>query len=207
MERFKYYYKKEKDLISNLLKNYRSDIELNSFEELYKEVNSIDISASDRTYYITPLITSLLINIGINPLLHLKEVPSYYMQGVDITNVDIPDNITSIGEYAFYDSKVKNIKLSKNLFIIKGGAFFDCTELQSIIFPSSLEQIDQDAFFNCNKLKDIRYEGTVKQLDSNVIIETDGNAPLFENIITCKYGKVIAYINNWTDEITWNRVK
>lgn len=207
MESFKHYYKKEKDLISNLLRNYGSDIELNNFEELYKEVNSIDETASGRTYYITPLITSLLISIGINPLLYLKEVPSYYMQGLDIANIAIPDNITSIGEYAFYDSKVKNIKLSKNLSIIKGGAFFDCIELQNIFFPSSLKQIDQDAFHKCIELKDIRYEGTVKQLDNNVIIEIEGNHPLFENVITCKNGKVIADVDGWTDELKWNRVK
>lgn len=116
MKNFKEYYRREKDLISKLLKEYKSDIESNNFEDLYKEVKSIS-------------------------------------------------------------------------------------------FPSSLKQIDQDAFFNCNKLKDIRYEGTIKQLDSNVIIEIDGNAPLFENVIFCKDGKVIADVDGWTDELKWNRVK
>ena len=207
MEDFKYYYKKEKDLISKLLKNYKLDIESNNFEALYKEVNSIDEIDTGRTHYITSLITTLLINIGINPLLYLKEVPKYYMSDLDNVNVDIPDNITSIGEYAFSFSDIKSIKLSKNLSTIKGGAFYNCTKLQNISLPSSLKQIDQDVFFNCSGLKDIKYEGTIRQLDSNVIIEIDGNYTFLENIISCKDGKVIANINDWTEELKWNRVK
>lgn len=207
MKDFKYYYKKEKELISKLLKEYKSDIESNNFESLYKEVNNIDETVSNRAYYVTPLITTLLMNIGINPLLYLKEVPSYYMQGLDIANIIIPDNITSIGEFAFYGSKIESVKLPSNLLTIKNGAFFGCTNLQSISFPSSLKQIDQDAFHKCIELKNIKYEGTIRQLDSNVIIEIDGNHPLFESTIICKNGKVVADINNWTNELTWSRVK
>ena len=198
----------EKKLIEKFLSTQADNINNNNWEKFYNDLYQFD--HAELSHYrdnITPLITHILINIGINPLLYLKEVPDSYAQDLNITNIDIPNNITSIGMYAFDASSLVTVNLSDNLEKIKCGAFYNCTDLQSISFPSSLKQIDQDVFYNCKNLKNIRYEGTIKQFDSNVIIEIDNNDPLFENIISCKDGKIIADINNWTDEITWNRVK
>lgn len=71
----------------------------------------------------------------------LTEIPSYLFGEVyDLTNVILPNTITSIGERAFYD----------------------CCGLESIIIPESVIDIAVNAFEDCYYLIDITFEGKTK---------------------------------------------
>ena len=61
-----------------------------------------------------------------------------------LTSVTIPDSVTSIGNYAFYD----------------------CTGLKSVTIGSGVTSIGVDAFFGCAYLKDVYYEGSEDQWNS-----------------------------------------
>lgn len=76
----------------------------------------------------------------------------------DIKKVEIPNSITSIGEYAFYECKnLKSITFGENsqLEIIGSSAFRFCNGLESIVIPDSVKRIDSIAFSNCKNLKSI----------------------------------------------------
>ncbi len=73
-----------------------------------------------------------------------------------ITSIIIPNSVTSIGDYAFANcSSLASISLSENLMLIKKQAFYGCTKLQKLDIPASVEYIFQEAFNGCNSLSEI----------------------------------------------------
>ena len=66
---------------------------------------------------------------------------SLYIQGEEVTNLEIPEGVTSIGRYAFAG----------------------CSGLTSVIISESVTSIGEDAFYNCLGIKSMNYLGTISQ--------------------------------------------
>ena len=59
-----------------------------------------------------------------------------------ITEIVLPEGMTSIGDYAFADcSKVKEVIIPDSVISIYGGAFANCTELAYLRIPKSVKYI------------------------------------------------------------------
>ena len=70
--------------------------------------------------------------------------------------VEIPNNVTTIGIYAFSGcTGLTNITLPDSLTTINQNAFAGCTGLTNITFPNSLTTIDQNTFGGCTSLTEI----------------------------------------------------
>lgn len=85
-----------------------------------------------------------------------------------ITNVNVSDSVTIIGDGAFasnnnYFSKLTNINIPNSVIKIGYNAFDNCVSLMSIIIPDSVESIGLQAFFGCINLKEIHYWGGESQ--------------------------------------------
>ena len=77
----------------------------------------------------------------------------------------IPDNITSIGKYAFRGNEtVKKIIMSDSVKMIDKFAFAHCPNLEEIIFSRNLETIGDNAFLKCRKLKEVSFPDSLKNL-------------------------------------------
>ena len=63
------------------------------------------------------------------------------------SDVEIPDGVTAIGEYAFYDKKVQRVSLPDSVTKIGDSAFSRST-LTDINFPEGLQTIGNGAFQN-----------------------------------------------------------
>ena len=73
-----------------------------------------------------------------------------------IEKVEIPDTVTEIGSYAFYEWRnLENVVMSKKITKIGESAFWNCSSLTSITIPSSVASIGKDAFWNCGGLTSI----------------------------------------------------
>ena len=70
----------------------------------------------------------------------------------DLTEVNLPDSITDIGEACFTNSGIKSIVVPKNLKKIKMGTFSDCKALTSVTLPEVLVEIGDCAFDGCKSL-------------------------------------------------------
>ena len=93
-----------------------------------------------------------LLQAGVNPLNELPRVlPDMFNRAGVLTELELPENITSI---------MRN-------------AFKDCYMLKKIVLPASLETIDNTSFKGCYELEEIIYKGTAKQFMNNIEPTTD----------------------------------
>lgn len=70
-----------------------------------------------------------------------------------LTYVNLPDTLTSIGNYAFNGcTSLTEITLPASLTSIGQDAFYGCTSLSSIVLPEGLTAIAQSAFAICSAL-------------------------------------------------------
>ena len=83
-----------------------------------------------------------------------------------IEEVEIPDTVTEIGNYAFHNfRKVKKINIPKSVTNIGEEAFFYCISLTSITIPDSVISIGKNAFEHCISLTSIAIPGSVTSIE------------------------------------------
>ncbi len=78
-----------------------------------------------------------------------------------LTEITIPNSVTSIGENAFCSSGLTSITIPNSVTTIGYGAFADCSNLTEITIPNSVTTIDFHAFSNCSSLTEITIPNSV----------------------------------------------
>lgn len=74
----------------------------------------------------------------------------------NITSVNIPNSVSSIGEYAFnYCAAMTNITIPNSVESIGHNAFRDCVSLTEITIPGSVNKLETSLFYNCTKLQNV----------------------------------------------------
>ena len=88
-----------------------------------------------------------------NPLYYAKNL---YLNGELVTDLIIPEGVTSIGSYAFSGySSLTSVTISEGVTSIGSSAFSYCISLTSVTIPSSVTSIGTYAFYSCWALKDV----------------------------------------------------
>ena len=84
------------------------------------------------------------------------------------------NNVTSIGDYAFYGNyEITSITIPDNITSIGWCSFAECGGLTEITIPGSITSIGEGAFEECAELVDVWYSGTEE--DKENISFADGN--------------------------------
>ena len=65
---------------------------------------------------------------------------------------EIPQGITGIGAYAFYDADVTQVVLPEGLSYVSTNSFVNCRNLASAVFPAGISEVGEDAFSGCENL-------------------------------------------------------
>ena len=85
-----------------------------------------------------------------NPLCYAKHL--YSDENTEITNLVIPNSVTSINSYAFYYcSGLTSVTIPNSVTSIGNSAFSDCSGLTSVTIGSGVNEIKYGAF-NCDNL-------------------------------------------------------
>ena len=89
-------------------------------------------------------------DVASNPMYYADNL---YIKGELVTDLVIPDSVTSIGNYTFYNcSGLTSITIPDSVTSIGNSAFSGCSGLTSITIPSSVTSIGSDAFYDCTSL-------------------------------------------------------
>lgn len=110
-------------------------------------------------------------------------------------DVEIPEGITMISDYAFWYSKLKSVKIpygvtelgtevfadcynlesveiANSVTSIGSWSFSSCSSLRKVEIPSSVTSIGDYAFFNCNNLIDIDIPSSVTTIGRSAFEDT-----------------------------------
>ena len=85
-----------------------------------------------------------------------------------VTKVTLPDGLESIGYGAFRGMKMSEIKIPDTVTSISSYAFADCTALKEITLPESITTIGHRAFAGCTSLEEITLPGNVTTVGTDV---------------------------------------
>ena len=99
-------------------------------------------------------------NIYANPLYYAKHL--YSNETTEITNLIIPNSVTSIEYGAFYGcSALISVTIPNSVTSIGESTFEGCSGLTSVTIPNSVTSIGIYAFFNCSGLTSITIPNSV----------------------------------------------
>ena len=80
-----------------------------------------------------------------------------------LTNVDIPECVTKIGDNAFYScTELKTVTIPDSVESIGEQAFCGCANLTGVVIPSSVKSIGDSAFAFCGNLANVTISNGIK---------------------------------------------
>ncbi len=120
-----------------------------------------------------------------------KQCFGHYPGGIGITSVDIPENVTVIGDEAFmFCTELKDVKIGSSVSSI-GELAFNMTGMKNLILPASVETIGDNAFSHNRNLERITCMGVTPPVGKSLFNVSD-NYDDFDMI----YHQAILFVPN-----------
>ena len=118
-----------------------------------------------------------------------------------LNNLTLPNSITSIGIQAFRDcSALTNVTLPNSITSIASQTFQDCSALTNITLPNSLISIGETAFFGCNELSSITLPNSLTSIGTSAFYQCSALSSLsLPNSLTSIETSAFAYCSALTN--------
>ena len=89
-----------------------------------------------------------------NNITSIGEYAFYFIKG--LTSITIPNSVTSIGEHAFHGCDLTSITIPNSVTTIGKDAFLSCINLTSVVIPHTLiDKLPNGIFWYCPNLEAI----------------------------------------------------
>lgn len=98
---------------------------------------------------------------GWNPLYYAHNL---YLNGTLVTDLEIPEGITKIGNEAFSGGNFTSVSIPNSVKSIGNRAFWGCSNLSSVTIPSAVTSIGDYAFWQCYDLSSAIIPNSVTKL-------------------------------------------
>ena len=120
-----------------------------------------------KNIYITDLAAWCKIS-GLNNLMGYGK--NLYLNGELVTNLTIPDGVTSIGDSAFGGcSGLTSVTIPDSVTSIGARAFYGCSGLASVTIPDSVTSIENGTFYGCSGLTSVTIPDSVTNIGDSAI--------------------------------------
>ena len=92
----------------------------------------------------------------------------YYINDKEITSIEIPSNVTTLGQYVFQGCReFTSLTLPSSITEIGTGAFSGCSGLTSLNLPAGITEIGSSAFSYCSGLTSINLPAGITEIGSS----------------------------------------
>ena len=129
---------------------------------LGRDLSYKSYSEYDSQWGFSPFAYTPLEEIEVGPLVTFIQRQCF--RCTQLTHVNLPQSVTSIGEMAFFGcDKLTDVQLPNTLKSIRGWAFYGCG-FSSFTIPDGVTYIGASAFHDCTKLQEINIPPSVEDL-------------------------------------------
>ena len=118
-------------------------------------------------------------------------IGDWMFYNLKIKQIILPKTVTAIGFHAFDGcSNLEKCILPENLKSIGYASFMDCSSIEEISLPQTLSSIGYHSFTNCRSLKSIDIPNSVTFIDTNAFLNC-------EDLETVVFGSRLKKMNQW----------
>ncbi len=98
----------------------------------------------------------------------LSSAGKVLVHDIETTRIDIPETVTAIGKFTFYQCrKINSLNIPSSVKFIGSSAFEDCTGLTSLTLSEGLQSVGGSSFEGCTGLKSLTIPSTVNTIKMN----------------------------------------
>lgn len=182
------------------VKRIGSSAFFNCFSLSKIEMNGITEIGDFSFYY------SGLLNVDLPQ--NLEKIGNYaFGYSQELISVTIPDSVTQLGYCSFSDCyALENVKLSNSVSIIPYACFFDC-DIKNLVIPDSVVEVDEQAFNYC-VLESIVLSSNLKRIGTEAFGDMYGDYGVNGNTLvipsSVEYIGTFAFFESGFDKIVIN---
>ncbi|MCR5787037.1 MAG: leucine-rich repeat domain-containing protein [Acholeplasmatales bacterium] len=126
-----------------------------------------------------PSLPNELKDKAVNAVQYAYKIDEYaFSNNYSLINVNIPSNVSFLGEGAFNSCySLTSIKFPNSLNVIGENYFYDCISLTTFKIPTSCKDIQAHAFDGCSSLRTIYYTNTESSTLAGGSLDSPDEAP------------------------------
>lgn len=95
-----------------------------------------------------------------------------YVDDQLLTNLDIPEGVKAIGNYAFLNCRsIKTLTFHEGLESIGDNCFENCTGIAEVVLPNSVTSVGRNLFSSCYNMTSAKVGTGLKELPLNMFID------------------------------------